>query len=326
MTANRVDAPVPAIASDEDFQKWQRAGQVGAQALAHGRELCVPGARLTDVVGAVEDFIRNEGLIPAFPCTASINQCAAHFTPTHDDDTVFREGDLVKLDCGACLDGALSDNAVTVEVGAPASGGEHQRLIEAAEACLEEAVGIIGPNVNLQDVGAVIEHTAKDFGFRTVQNLTGHRLAAWNLHAGLTVPNVAMKVHRRPRIGDVLAIEPFVTTGTAGRVENSGPGNIYHWQNAKPLRLPTMKQLQTQIQRRHPKLPFAERWLTDAIEPKKLNFNLMQLQKNLAIKHYPALSEGSGGMVSQFEYTVVVTADGCVVTTDVEGARVPELN
>ncbi|MCA1819304.1 MAG: type II methionyl aminopeptidase [Halobacteriales archaeon] len=302
------------VESAEVYGKWMAAGRVAAEALLYGKTLCVPGARLVEVVDAVEARIRGAGLGLAFPCTLSVNQVAAHFTPTHDDPAALADGDVVKIDCGAEMDGALSDNALTVEVGANGKG-IHQRLIECSEACLREAIEIIGPNVDLGTVGAAIELTARDFGFRPIQNLTGHSLETFNLHAGLTVPNVNMKVSRRPRIGDVLACEPFVTNGEAGRVENSGPGNIYHFQRSRPLRLPTMKKLLGEVERKHPKLPFAERWLTKAIEPNKLGFNLQQLQKEALLKHYPALSEASGGMVAQTEATLVVTEDGCVVTT-----------
>ncbi len=307
------------VTSEADMQEWARAGQVAAVALRKGAAACDVGVRVIDVVQAIEDHIRSEGLGLAFPATASLNECAAHWTPTHDDDGVLAEGDLVKLDCGAELNGALSDNAMTVEVG---DQGLHTDLIETAQACLEEAVSIIGPNCNLGDVGAAIELTAADRGFKTIQNLTGHSLERYNLHAGLTVPNVGMRIHRRPRIGDVLAVEPFVTTGHKARVENSGPGNIYHFQRNRPQRLPSAKRLIGMIEKRHPKLPFAERHVTDIIDPKKLGFNLAQLQKQSLLKHYPALSEASGGQVAQFEYCVVVTEDGCTVTTDPDGPRV----
>lgn len=303
------------VESAETYGHWVTAGRVAAEALQFGRGLCVPGARLVDVVTAVEERIRQAGLGLAFPCTLSVNQVAAHYTPTHDDATALADGDVVKIDCGAELQGALSDNALTVEVGAPRDGGVHRRLIECSEACLKEAIAIIGPNVDLGTVGAAIELTAKDYGFRPIQNLTGHSLEPFNLHAGLTVPNVSMKVSRRPRIGDVLACEPFVTNGEAGRVENSGPGNIYHYQRSRPLRLPSMKRLLSDVERRFPKLPFAERWLAGAAEPAKLGFNLQQLQKEALLKHYPALSEASGGIVAQTEATLVITEDGCVVTT-----------
>jgi methionyl aminopeptidase len=78
-----------------------------------------------------------------------------------------------------------------------------------------------------------------------------------------------------------------------------------------------MKRLQGHIERVHPKLPFAERWLADAgaIEPQKLAFNLQQLQKEALLRHYPALSEASGGMVAQTEATLIITEDGCIVST-----------
>lgn len=302
------------VESEEVLQKWMTAGRVGAEALQHGKSLCVPGARLVDVANAVEAKIRSAGLGLAFPCTLSLNHVAAHYTPTHDDTSVLKAGDLVKLDCGAELDGALSDNALTVEVGAGLTG-RHRNLIAASEACLSEAIEIIGPNVDLGTVGAAIELTAKEFGYRTIQNLTGHSLETWNLHAGITVPNVNMKVSRRPRIGDVLACEPFVTDGTAGRVDNAGPGNIYHFQQGRPLRLPSMKRVLSHVEKAHPKLPFAERWLAAALGPDKLTFSLQQLQREALLKHYPALAEASGGMVAQTEATLIITEDGCVPTT-----------
>lgn len=304
------------IESEEDFEQWMRVGKVAARALDVGRDACKPDAPLVDVVEAVEAYIHDQGFNMAFPCTVSLNECAAHYTPDHNDGREFVRGDLVKIDCGAEQDGALSDNAITVEVGGT---HKHGGLIETAEACLAEAVSIIGPNANLGTVGAVIQKVATDRGYKTIQNLTGHSLERYNLHAGLTVPNVDMRIGRRPRIGDVLACEPFVTDGQKARVENSGPGNIYHFQTARPQRLPSAKRLLGAIQQRHPKLPFAERWMTDVIDPKKLAFNLNQLQKGALIKHYPALSEASGGMVAQREHTLIVTEDGCVVATDPDG-------
>jgi methionyl aminopeptidase len=112
-----------------------------------------------------------------------------------------------------------------------------------------------------------------------------------------------------------VACEPFVTDGQAGRVENAGPGNIYHYQRSKPLRLPSAKRLLAAVERHHPKLPFAERWLAPHLEPAKLGFNLLQLQKEALLKHYPALAEASGGMVAQAEATLLITEDGCQATT-----------
>lgn len=303
------------IETQEDFEEWMACGKVAARALLVGEQVCKPDVPLVEVVEAVEAFIHEQDFNMAFPCTVSLNECAAHYTPDHKDTRVFKAGDLVKIDCGAEKNGALSDNAITVEVGGT---GKYTDMIDTARLCLEEAQSIIGPNCNLGTVGGVIESIAVDRGFRTIKNLTGHSLERYNLHAGLTVPNVNMKIHKRPRIGDVLACEPFVTDGQKARVENSGPGNIYHFRGARPLRLPSTKQLLAGIQRNHPKLPFAERWIKDFIDPNKVAFNLAQLQKAGLITDYPALSEASGGMVTQYENTLIVTEEGCVVATDAD--------
>jgi len=71
------------------------------------------------------------------------------------------------------------------------------------------------------------------------------------------------------------------------------------------------------IQVNYKTLPFAERWLTPHV--KHLGFTLNNLTKNGIIQPYSILSEISKGMVSQKEHTVIITKDGCEVTTDVEG-------
>jgi methionyl aminopeptidase len=62
-------------------------------------------------------------------------------------------------------------------------------------------------------------------------------------------------------------------------------------------------------------LPFAARWYADRINPMKLNLVLNQLTKAKILKAYPPLHDRSNGMVSQFEHTLIVTEDGCEVTT-----------
>ena len=45
----------------------------------------------------------------------SINEIAAHYTPSVNDKKVFELGDVVKVDCGAELDGWVGDTAGTTE-------------------------------------------------------------------------------------------------------------------------------------------------------------------------------------------------------------------
>jgi len=50
----------------------------------------------------------------AFPTGASLNACAAHWTPNIGDETVLKYDDVMKIDFGSHVKGILTDSAFTV--------------------------------------------------------------------------------------------------------------------------------------------------------------------------------------------------------------------
>ena len=58
-------------------------------------------------------------------------------------------------------------------------------------------------------------------------------------------------------------------------------------------------------------LPFAARWL----ESSRSEMALRTLKNAGIIKGYPVLKEADGQLISQAEHTLIVTEDGCEVTT-----------
>jgi methionyl aminopeptidase len=296
--------------TEADYAKWRKAGEISASAIEYGRMLIKPGAGLVEVADAIEDFMRDNGAEPAFPTNLSRNDVAAHFTPTSTDAQMrFNEGDVVKLDLGAHIDGFIADTAVTIEVGST----KFADLIDASKAALDEAISIMGPNASLETVGGTIESVITKRGFKPIRNLTGHLIERNVLHAGISVPNVRQRINVRPRIGQVFAIEPFATTGE-GHVVSGPGGNIYHFQRERPQRMPDARNLQTLIRDKFPHMPFAERWVArEQVGRTTLGLNL--LLKSVAIKSYPQLLEAGRGMVSQHEHTVLITEDGCEVLT-----------
>lgn len=295
----------------ETVEKWRRAGRISALGLKHGEEMLEPGVKVRTVADSVEEKIRELGAEPAFPACLSLNEVAAHYAPPPGDETELKEGDVVKLDCGAHVDGYIGDNAVTVEVG---DTGRYDKLLEAARAALTVGVSIIGPNVNLSTVGAAIEETVKEYDYRTISNLTGHSIERWNLHAGMSVPAIANTPVQRPKVGTVLACEPFVTDGS-GHVVNGPNGNIYHYMRNRPVRHPDARRILGHAAKKYPKLPFASRWLEGVVSPNRMNMGLQMLTKHVALKNYAALVEAGRGMVAQYEHTMMVTEDGVEVLT-----------
>jgi methionyl aminopeptidase len=107
----------------------------------------------------------------------------------------------------------------------------------------------------------------------------------------------------------VFAIEPFATTGS-GHVSEKIRKEIYSQISQKPVRIPSARAVLDMVKDRHG-LPFARRWLNE----KKLDITLSSLVRSKMLHAYPVLSDIPGSLVSQHEHTVIVTSEGCIVTT-----------
>ena len=160
-----------------------------------------------------------------------------------------------------------------------------------------------------------MEAVIKAHGFRPIENLTGHSLAQYNLHAGIDVPNIRTPHSHTLKEGDFLAIEPFATTG-AGRVGEGTKVEIYSLLSQRLLRGRESRRLQAHVASNYRTLPFAERWLYPSFKSKLLlNAALRELILSEALHQYPILKEAKGGLVSQAEVTVVVEKDSARVLT-----------
>ncbi|MCJ2534120.1 MAG: type II methionyl aminopeptidase [Candidatus Thermoplasmatota archaeon] len=298
---------------DDIYEKYRHAGEIAAEARDYGAELIKPGVRFLDVANNVESRIKKRGADLSFPVNISINEIAAHFSPRHDDTLVFKKGEVVKLDVGSHIDGYIADTAVTVEVGS----NKYGEMIKASSEALENAINHVKAGVDLSEVGKIVEDTIKSYGYRPIDNLTGHSLQQYELHSGMSVPSVANTSHRvKPKLGDVLAIEPFATNG-AGHVIAGAGSNIYLCNQSfrsKIIRDNRSKIMFNKISSRFNTLPFAQRWcqnlVSDGFDPILKRLSFLGL-----IKHYPQLIDAKGGIVTQKEHTVIVEEGGCEVIT-----------
>ena len=294
--------------TEEELEAYRRAGKLVAEVREQARPLVKPGTMLLEIAEAVEEFIAQKGAKPAFPCNVSVNEISAHYSPPTNDDTTIKEGDMVKVDIGAHVDGYIADTAFTIAT------GEKQELVQTAERALEAEIAAIKPGIDVGVLGGIVEETATAAGFKPIRNLTGHSLARWNLHAGLTVPNVKGETGEKLSVGDVVALEPFVTDG-AGYVEDQHKVYILRYLYDRPVRLRMARELLRDVKRAYDGLPFAERWLAKKMSKLRLELTLRELVGVGSLWPYHVLAERAEGKVAQAEHTVIVTEDGCEVTT-----------
>ncbi len=288
---------------DETFEKTIKAGKILKKVVEEAVEMIKPDVKLLEVAEFVEKRIIELGAKPAFPCNISINSDAAHFTPRKDDERVFKKGDLVKLDAGAHIDGYIADMAVTVDL------GENSELVKAAKEALKAGIEVVRAGVNTAEIGKAIEEVIRNYGFKPVVNLTGHGLLPYIAHAPPNIYNYATERGVELKEGMVIAIEPFVTNGV-GRVVERGECEIYSLIKVKPIRMRIAREIVSEIVENYKTLPFARRWLKNAP-----NVILSKLVRDGVLKDYPVLTEVSGGLVSQWEHTIIVEEGGARVVT-----------
>ncbi len=292
------------------MKDWEKAGKVAAEALDYACSLVKAGASLLEVTNRVEDKIEKLGGKCAFPAQFSINELAAHYTASLDDKIKFKKGDLVKVDIGVHVNGAIGDNARTVDL------GNNKKLVNASLEALNEAVKIVKEGTKLFEIGKVIEKTISSKGFKPVKNLSGHLIERYTEHAGFNVPNYDNKDITALEEGMIIAIEPFATNG-AGMIKDGKKSGIFAVITDKNIRDNISREVLNFINEGYATLPFCKRQLLKHFSEFKVNFALRNLLRNEIIREYDQLPEAGGGIVSQAEYTVLVERDGCKILTKV---------
>ena len=293
-----------------ELDKLRRSGVISATALAHGRKMIVPGARLEDIQRAVETVIRDMGGSPAFPAQTSRNHVAAHYCSPPGDPTTIQPGDIVKLDCGTHVDGYVTDNATTVDL----RDGENSLLLAASRMALENAIAVMGPGTSLTEVGRQVEDTIHSLGFKPVRNLCGHGVARFTIHCAPSVPNYADTKAARLRPNMTIACEPFASDGK-GMIDVDGAAEVFMLKRDVRPKDNLSGPLQRALAQSEG-LAFArrdlERWLGSLAAGEDA---LKVLRKKDLVDEYPPLCERPGVRIAQFEHTIFIGESGAEVMT-----------
>ena len=295
----------------EPLVALREAGRIASNVRKRAHDHVRVGMKLIDLCESVETWIRDLGGEPAFPCNVDIDHVAAHYTSPLGDAASVLEGALVKVDIGVHVDGYIADTATTVCFEPRLDG-----LVEAAEAALDAGVRTVRAGIRASEVGAVIERTMRVGGAAPIRNLTGHKVARYIIHAGRSVPNVASIDGRRLEEGEVYAVEPFTTLPeAAGEVVDGPLGHIYLFKKKRSVGGEVARRMLKFIQSEYRTLPFAARWVLQRFPGSEGREAFSKLLRSRCLYAYPQLVEKSRNPVAQAEHTVIVTEDGCEVTT-----------
>lgn len=287
-------------------EKIIEAGNIAKRVAEYAKSIIKPNMKLLEIAEKIEEKIIELKGKPAFPVNLSINDVAAHYTPSYNDESIAHG--LLKIDLGVHVSGYLADTAFSIDL---ENNEENKKLIEASESALKNAIEVIEENISISEIGKTIQETIESEGFSPIINLSGHEMQQYDLHAGLTIPNHDNKSSIKVSKG-TYAIEPFATTGS-GKVYEGKPSGIYALINWKNVRSETAREIAEFIETEYQTLPFCSRWLVKQFGTRAL-FALKQLEENENIHQYPQLIESSHGKVSQAEHTILISKEKIVTT------------
>ena len=275
------------------------------------RSAVKPGMGFLEICDLVTREVESRGGHLAFPTGIGVNQVTAHYAPQEGDESVVGEGDVVKVDFGVHLDGYLTDTSVTVTF-----NPEYNLLLEATERALEAAITLARREPRTGEIGREIHREAARFGFKTIENLTGHTVDRYVVHAGKSIPNLYVPGMQSLKKGDDFAIEPFLTpSSAAGYVVDAPSQTIFSIVVRKKTGTPELDAFADMVWAERKTLPFTPRWYSAEFGKEKVFGFINRLVAKRVVRAYPTLVEASGKPVAQFEHTMALDDEGLVVLT-----------
>jgi len=292
-------------------EQYEKAGRITREVRAVVKSGVEVGMSYLQACELVEKEIASRGGKPAFPVGIGVNQVTAHYAPGEDDRSVFKESDLIKVDFGVHVDGYVADSAVSVTF-----NPDYDLIMEVAERALNAAISTVKNEKRTGEIGGEIHKEAARFGFKTIQNLTGHTLDRYVVHAGKSIPNLYMPGTQSLKKGDVFAIEPFVTFAKAAGYVVDGPtATIFSLVARKKTGKADLDAFVARVWDDRKTLPFTPRWYSDGGGEEKVKGIVGQLVAKRVMRAYPTLVEASGYPVAQFEHTMALDEGGLRILT-----------
>ena len=205
------------IKSDEELNLMREPCKIVRDVLLLAEDRIQAGMTTGELDKILHDYIVSCGAKPSFlglygfPCATciSIDEQVVHGIP---GNRVIKEGEIVSVDVGACINGFHGDGARSLYVGKISA--EKKRLIDVTKESFFKGIEGVLIGSPLGDIGYQIQNYVEAQGFSVVRDMVGHGIGR-EVHEDPQVPNFGRKgTGIRLKKNMTLAIEPMVNMGT----------------------------------------------------------------------------------------------------------------
>lgn len=317
------------IAEDLVVTKYKMSGEIANRVLKELVKKCVVGASVREICTQGDELIIEEtskvfkkekdlkkGI--AFPVCASVNHCINHYSPlVSESDTIIQDGDVVKLDLGAHIDGFIAVVGHTIVVGASENNkvtGRKADAVLAAHFASEAALRLVRPGNENFTVTDTITKIAKAYECKPVEGMLSFQLQQGRIDGEKTIIQNPTELQRKEvekaefETHEVYAVDVIVSTGEGQSREMDSRITIFRkTDEIYNLKLKASREFFSKVQRTYGAMPFNLRSYGDE---KKARMGCTECVSHKLIDPYPVLWDKSGEFVAQFKFTVLLMPNG----------------
>lgn len=327
-SAEETNEELPTIAEDLVVTKYKMSAEIVNKVLKEMvaeckpgcsiRDLCILGdKKLTEETGKAykKDKKITKGV--AFPTCISVNNVICHYSPLlSEPDTVLADGDLVKMDLGAHIDGFIAVVAHTFVLGASVDSpvtGRKADVIMAAHLASEAALRLVKPGMENTEVTDTLTEIGKAFDCKPVEGMVSHNLEQNIIDGEKTINNCLegqakdREIHEFKQ-HEVYAVDVLLSTGDGKNQEKDAKTTVFKKTGLTyMLKMKTSREFFSQVGKSYGPMPFN---LRNCEEEKKARMGVVECVKHQVLQPFHVLYEKDGAFVAQFKFTVLLMPNG----------------
>ncbi|VDM97700.1 unnamed protein product [Thelazia callipaeda] len=261
----------------------------------------------------------------AMPTCVSINNCVCHFSPLRSDTPVIiTNGQMVKVDLGAHIDGYIATAAHTIVVGASENNkvsGKKANVMLAAYHALEAAIRMLRPGLyKNMEITDMIDKIANIYQVKPVENMLSHELRKNKIDGKKQIIQNPGERQRSEvtkcvfQKFEVFAIDILMSTGEGKTRVLDARTTVYKKVEdlAYSLKVKASRMFLTAAVNKYGLMPFTLRSFEDE---KLAKLGVLECERHNLMRPYQVLYEREGEFVAQFKSTVLIMPNGLVKIT-----------
>ncbi|XP_015912698.1 proliferation-associated protein 2G4 [Parasteatoda tepidariorum] len=327
--ADKDETGEPTIAQDLVVTKYKMAAEMVNRVLNLLIEKCHPGASVISICEAGDQLLIEEtgkvfkkekemkkGI--AFPTCVSVNNCICHFSPLKSEpDYILADGDMVKLDLGAHIDGFIAVVAHTIVVGASKDNkvtGRKADVLHAAYYAAEAALRLVKPGGDNNSVTDTIQKVAESYKCKPVEGMLSHQLKQFRIDGEKSIIQNPTEAQRKEHekcefeLHEVYAVDVLVSTGEGkGREMDTRTTVFKKTDEVYQLKMKASRAFFSEVEKKFGNMPFTVRSFEDE---KKARMGVVECVNHKLVEPFTVLYEKDAEYVAQFKFTVLLMPSG----------------